>query len=122
MKRSWIVGLTLAYLATLAANRSQLVVRGASMEPTLQAGDRLLTVPVFGRALRAGLVVVVADPVDATHLVVKRIARIDGDRIVVLGDAPDRSTDSRQWGPVPRTSVRRIVVARWPDLTTPLHH
>lgn len=122
MRRSWIVGLTLAYLATLAANRSQLVVRGASMEPTLQAGDRLLTVPVFGRALRAGLVVVVADPVDATHLVVKRIARIDGDRIVVLGDAPDRSTDSRQWGPVPRTSVRRIVVARWPDLTTPLHH
>ena len=110
-----------AYVATWAANRSLVEVRGRSMEPALRAGDRLVTLPVRPGALRPGRVVVVADPTDADHLVVKRIAHLVGDRVTVLGDHAAASTDSRTWGPVPRAAIRRIVLRRWPDLRTRLH-
>lgn len=109
------------YLGVLAANRSLVEVRGASMEPTLWAGDRLLTVPARSASIRPGRVVVVADPADPTHLVVKRVSRADGGQVEVLGDDPAASTDSRTWGPLRPDAVRRIVVRRWPDLRTRLH-
>jgi nickel-type superoxide dismutase maturation protease len=118
--RRWAVIAILAYSGALAANRSQVVVQGASMEPALWPGDRLLTVPALPRALRAGMVVVVADPTDPSHRVVKRIREVGGGTVDVRGDAPDRSTDSRVWGRLPVRSVRRVAVARWPDLRTPL--
>jgi nickel-type superoxide dismutase maturation protease len=109
------------YLGVLAVNRSLVEVRGASMEPTLWAGDRLLTVPARPASVRPGRVVVVADPADEGHLVVKRVVSAEAGRVVVLGDQPAASTDSRTWGPLPRRAVRRIVVRRWPDLRTRLH-
>lgn len=118
--RRLVLSLFLAYLAILLANRSQVLVAGGSMEPALWPGDRLLTVPATPRALRAGQVVVVADPTDPGHLVVKRIHDVGAGTVDVRGDAPDRSTDSRQWGRLPIRQVRRIAVARWPDLRTPL--
>jgi nickel-type superoxide dismutase maturation protease len=114
-------GLGAVYLAVLAVNRSLVAVRGHSMEPALWAGDRLLTVPARPAWIRPGRVVVVADPADPDHLVVKRVASAERGRVVVLGDHPPASTDSRQWGPVPLGSVRRIVLRRWPDLRTRLH-
>lgn len=120
MRRRWAVVAISAYLGLLVANRSQMVIRGSSMEPALWPGDRLLTVPAIPRALRAGLVVVVADPTDPDHLVVKRIRDLGGGTVDVRGDAPDRSTDSRAWGRLPVGAVRRVAVARWPDLRTPL--
>lgn len=120
MVRRWVLTLVLAYLAALAVNRSQVVVRGPSMEPALWPGDRLLTVPVPRSALRAGQVVVVADPAEPTHLVVKRLHDVADGTVDVRGDAPDRSTDSRSWGRLPVRAVRRLAVARWPDLRTPL--
>lgn len=119
--RAVAVAIAAAYLATLAVNRSLVVVRGASMEPTLWAGDRLLTVPARRSSLRPGRVVVVADPADASHLVVKRVARAGGGEVVVLGDHPPASTDSRTWGPLPPGAIRRVVLCRWPDLRTRLH-
>jgi nickel-type superoxide dismutase maturation protease len=118
--RRWAFLAILVYLGVLVANRSQVVVQGSSMEPALWPGDRLLTVPALPRALRAGAVVVVADPADPTHRVVKRIRDVGGTTVDVRGDAPDRSTDSRTWGRVPRRAVRRVAIARWPDLRTPL--
>lgn len=109
------------YLATWAVNRSLVEVRGRSMEPALRAGDRLLTVPARPGWCRPGRVVVVVDPTDPQHLVVKRLARIEGARVTVLGDHPEASTDSRTWGSLPITSVRRVVVRRWPDVRTRLH-
>lgn len=123
-RRAWRrLGLCLAalYLVVLSVNRSLVVVRGPSMEPSLWPGDRLLTVPAWG-PLRPGQVVVVADPADPGHLVVKRVGTVDPRGVTVLGDDPERSTDSRDWGPVPRRAVRRLAVARWPDWRTPLHH
>lgn len=123
--RSWgrvLATATLVYLVTWTVNRSLVEVRGRSMEPTLRAGDRLVTVPARRRiGLRPGRVVVVADPTDADHLVVKRIAQVDDDRVTVLGDHAAASTDSRTWGPLPHAAVRRVVLRRWPDLRTRLH-
>lgn len=114
-----VVG-AVAELAALAVNRSLVVVRGPSMEPTLWPGDRLLTVPAHRAWLRPGQVVVVAAPDAPGHLVVKRLHAIGHGAADVRGDAPARSTDSRQWGPLPVAAVRRVAVARWPDLRTPL--
>ena len=119
----WGRGLAFAitcYLGVLGVNRSLVEVRGPSMEPALWPGDRLLTVPARAWRLRTGQVVVVADPADRHHEVVKRLTAIGRADVEVLGDAPDRSTDSRTWGRLPRSAVRRVAVARWPDLRTPL--
>jgi nickel-type superoxide dismutase maturation protease len=119
----WRVGVCVAagYGVVLGVNRSLVEVRGRSMEPTLRAGDRLLTVPARRAWLRPGRVVVVGDPSDADHLAIKRIASVGRGRVAVLGDHPEASTDSRTWGPLPVAAVRRIVVRRWPDLRTRLH-
>ena len=118
--RRWAVLALSVYLVVLAANRSQLVVQGPSMEPALWPGDRLLTLPAITRALRAGTVVVVTDPADPRHRLVKRIRDVGNGTVDLRGDAPDRSTDSRVWGRRPIRSVRRVALARWPDLRTPL--
>ena len=112
--------LAATYLGVLAVNRSLVVVRGASMDPTLWPGDRLLTAPSPPWPARIGQVVVVRDPTDPDHLVVKRLHARRRGAVDVRGDAPPRSTDSRQWGMLPAGAVRRVALARWPDLRTPL--
>ncbi|WP_165403788.1 nickel-type superoxide dismutase maturation protease [Egicoccus halophilus] len=111
--------LGVAWLLALTGNRSLVVVRGPSMLPRLWPGDRLLTVPAVG-PVRAGAVVVVRDPGEPDHLVVKRVAAVTGAGIDVRGDNPAASTDSRTWGPLPRSAVRRRALRRWPDLRSPL--
>ncbi|MFP4636400.1 MAG: nickel-type superoxide dismutase maturation protease [Nitriliruptoraceae bacterium] len=117
-----LAGLVVADLLAVAVNRSLVRVEGPSMEPSLRAGDVLLTVPASRRMLRPGRVVVVADPTQPGHLVVKRVRRVRPSGIEVLGDLAERSTDSRQWGPLPPGAIRRVVLARWPDVRSPVHH
>lgn len=85
------------------------------MEPTLSAGDRVVTVPAFW--LRPGQIVTVVDPRDAGRRprreLVKRLAGRVGRRWVVLGDNLAESTDSRAFGPVERRAVRRRVLGRY---------
>ncbi len=94
------------------------------MRPTLLPGDRLLTVPVV--RLRRGDLVVLADPTSPARLVVKRVGappgcdvRVGaavlaaGRGVVVLGDNPAASTDSRSYGPAPRAAVRGRVWYRY---------
>ena len=109
------------------------VVRGASMEPTLREGDRVLVDlwTTRHRAPRTGEIVVFRG-LDGDDLV-KRIARAPGpgdapyppssfrprdplgSLYVVLGDNPDASEDSRTFGPVPRERIRgRIAWRYWP--------
>jgi len=86
-------------------------VAGASMRPALEPGDRLLV--VRRRAYRPGSVVAVADPRDG-RLLVKRVTAVEPDgRLVVAGDDPDASTDSRTFGPVARALVRGQAVHRY---------
>ncbi len=116
------LGLLVAEVLAVAVNRSLVRVAGTSMEPALTDGDVLLTRPATRRCARPGRLVVVADPRNDDHLVVKRVRSVTAEGVDVRGDLPERSTDSRAWGPVPASAIRRIVVARWPDLRTPLHH
>ena len=76
-------------------------VVGGSMAPGLLPGDRLLVTPLA--PIRAGDVVALRDPRDRGRVLVKRVAAVLGAerRVVVLGDNPAASTDSRSFGPVP---------------------
>lgn len=88
-------------------------VDGASMEPTLESGDRVLA--LRGLPVRAGHLVLAADP-RTGRTVVKRVADVRGGLVVLRGDNPARSTDSRHFGPVPRRLVRgRVVYRYWPE-------
>ena len=104
----------ISYLAVLGLNRSLVVVRGGSMAPTLQPGDRLLTLRARPSRLRTGKLVVLHDPRDDDHLVVKRLVALTDGTADVRGDAPDASTDSRSWGRVPVGRIRRVVLIRLP--------
>ncbi len=59
-------------------------VAGHSMEPLLRHGDTLVYLRL---PLRAGHVVVAADPRD-DRLLVKRVAAIDRDGVILASDAP----------------------------------
>jgi nickel-type superoxide dismutase maturation protease len=85
------------------------------MRPTLTAGDRLVV--LRHRRYRPGDVVALVDPREPTRTIVKRIAAIDDDGIVVLGDNADASTDSRAFGPVAHDAVLGRAVYRYAPTT-----
>jgi len=91
------------------------VVSGDSMEPTLRDGDRVV-VRRLGRAPRPGEVVLVPDPRAPERNLVKRIAAVRPEGLELAGDQPDRSTDSRQFGPVDPRSVEGRVFFRYAPL------
>ena len=120
---TWLSAAIGCYLGLLTADRSRVVVRGHSMSPTLLPGDVLLTVPAIGPVqlrLTPGRVVLLADPQDDDHLVIKRVLAVDGTQLWLRGDDPTRSTDSRTWGWVDADRVRRLAIRRWPQVRTPL--
>jgi nickel-type superoxide dismutase maturation protease len=85
------------------------VVDGDSMRPALAHGDHLL---VLRLRPRIGDVVALHHP-RTGQVILKRVAAIDGDAVTVLGDDADHSTDSRSFGPVPRTSIIGRAVYRY---------
>jgi nickel-type superoxide dismutase maturation protease len=93
-------------------------VEGDSMAPALIAGDRLvvLRIPGVVQPLPAPrTVVAVRDPREPSRILVKRVAAVDRDAgtLEVRGDAPDASTDSRTFGPVPRALLVGRAVYRY---------
>ena len=90
----------------------RLEVTGASMLPTLVPGDRVLVVR-GRRGLAVGDLAVVPDPRQPARLVVKRVVRVDGGLVTVHGDNARASTDSRDFGPVPRQTVWGRAVYRY---------
>ena len=81
------------------------------MRPTLEPGDRVLAVRL-GRPRPRDLVAV-RDPRDTARTIVKRVDMARHDGVVVVGDNPDESTDSRHFGVVPNDLVRGRVVYRY---------
>ena len=93
-------------------------VAGESMEPALLRGDLILVDPTAfaRRPPRAGEIVVAPDPRDPARVLIKRVRRVEADgSLVLVGDRPDRSTDSRTFGEVdPQTVVGRPWLRYWP--------
>ena len=79
------------------------------MCPTLAPGDRVVALRCHRP--RPGDVVVLPDPRLPSRTLVKRVAAVGPAGFTVAGDAPDASTDSRSFGPVP--SVWGRVVYRY---------
>lgn len=112
-----LVGPLIACLAIAALVRrvvDVVEVRGPSMLPTLRPGDRLLVVRT-ARPARVGEVVLALDPRDARRELVKRVAAVTSDEVMLHGDNPAFSTDGRTFGSLPASAIRWRVVARcWP--------
>ena len=111
------IGLLFACLAVIAVARRWIdvvEVRGRSMAPSLQPGDRLVVVRA-PRPPRVGDVVLALDPRDAGRELVKRVARVDGDGVTLRGDNPAFSTDARAFGSLPPSAVRwHVAIRYWP--------
>ena len=87
------------------------------MAPRLPSGALVVARPIDSRTrLRVGDVVVARRPDRPELEIIKRIAAIDaGGAIVLEGDNPAASTDSRQFGPVTREHiVARVRWRYWP--------
>ena len=105
-------------LASLRVSRAY-VVEGDSMRPTLHDGDYVhalrLTSGVRRRLLRPDAIVVARRPDAPAITVIKRVAARDGAGLILLGDHPALSTDSRHFGPVDPSAVEAVVWLRyWP--------
>ncbi|HEV2361723.1 MAG TPA: nickel-type superoxide dismutase maturation protease [Acidimicrobiales bacterium] len=109
MKRADAVSLLVVgvgALVALASGRSlkRIEVSGPSMIPTLSHGDRLIVVRPPG-VVRPGDLVALRDPEDDRRLLVKRVTSRRREGLVVHGDNPGASRDSRDFGTVPHDAV-----------------
>jgi nickel-type superoxide dismutase maturation protease len=87
-------------------------VAGGSMLPAFRPGDRLLVMGPLLR-VRAGQVVAVEDPRPPGRLMVKRVHAVAHGHVDVRGDNEAASTDSRQFGRLPRSGVVGQVIYRY---------
>ena len=114
-KRVWLGAVVLVGGIFVVVSRltQRLVVEGASMSPFLRPGDRLLAIRHL--PIRPGNVVAAEDPRHPGRLIIKRVAAVDrhSGEVVLAGDNPAGSTDSRHYGPVPRSAIRSRAVFRY---------
>jgi nickel-type superoxide dismutase maturation protease len=87
-------------------------VEGTSMAPTLRAGTTVLYDPGCA-APNFGDIVVCKHPLE-NRLLVKRVARRDESGLMLLGDNPDQSTDSRTFGRAQTSDLLGRVVCTLP--------
>ena len=113
--RFWFLAAMVVALVPVAARRLDAVeVRGRSMAPSLEPGDRLLVVRLR-RPPRPGDVVVASDPRDPSRELIKRVASVDGRAVALRGDNPGASTDGRSFGVVPASAIGwRVAFRYWP--------
>ena len=116
-----LLGAAAGVAAGVAASRwlDVVEVHGGSMAPALLPGDRLLVESrsYLGRPPRPGEIVLAADPRQGDRELIKRVASVDPDTTAadLRGDAPDESTDSRDFGAVPLADIRwRAAFRYWP--------
>ncbi|WP_034272356.1 S26 family signal peptidase [Actinospica robiniae] len=145
-----VPALAIGWYAVWVLRRRLVVVdvHGASMEPTLRQGDRVLVRRIPAESVRTGDIVVIErsgagaaaeQPLQLDRLdrrrdwAIKRAAAVAGDPVpasvaaaagvtpgtavpagflVVLGDNPSRSADSRVWGYLPTERLLGVVRRR----------
>ena len=100
-------------LLVFVGRRTRFRVAGGSMSPLLHDGDTVIVDSrIYHRqAPQVGDVVVAEHPYEQ-RIIVKRISDIDEDSVILRGDNPAQSTDSRTLGPFPIGALIGQVTAR----------
>lgn len=83
------------------------------MSPALMPGDIVLTVPV---GLKKGSIVLAE--VNGRE-VIKRVDKLDGAKVHLIGDNRNDSTDSRHYGPVNKNVILGTIMIIFPKATNP---
>lgn len=109
--------LVLSLLASAFFAATQVaVVSGGSMEPAYHEGDRVLVERFLWRVagLEVGDVVVLEHPQGRGSLDLKRVSDTPAEAgtYYLLGDNLRNSTDSREWGSVPKTYIVGRVILK----------
>jgi nickel-type superoxide dismutase maturation protease len=112
-RRALLAAAMLGAMASLRWRPFRVEIAGDSMRPTLEPGDWAIATP--GGRVRTGHVVVLQRPDRPGLEVVKRVCGEEPAGLVVLGDNPAASTDSRHFGPVPGQAITgRVRLVYWP--------
>ncbi|ABI47899.1 nickel-type superoxide dismutase maturation protease [Synechococcus sp. CC9311] len=88
-------------------------VEGYSMWPTLKPKDPVIVRPLnqHSEVPPIGAIIVCIHPHQPSCRVIKRLSAVTDNQLTILGDYPDASTDSRQWGIISRKCLIGEVVA-----------
>jgi nickel-type superoxide dismutase maturation protease len=106
-----LVSTTVAVVLMGTRKLRRVQVAGDSMLPAFRPDDRLVIGPAGW--IRPGTVVAVHDPRSPGRLMVKRVHAVGRTWVDVRGDNPPASTDSRHFGPLPRSRLAGRVVYRY---------
>ncbi len=91
--------------------RHKYICEGPSMNPTLKDGEVVLV--NRNAEIEVGDIVIAKHPIEQNSEIVKRISRInEHGNYFLIGDNPEDSNDSRQFGAVTREYIKGKVVAR----------
>ena len=103
-------------LAWGMGRRVRYLVSGASMAPTLLAGDWVFVSQQFVKTNALNHAVIVAShPFQADVLLIKRVVACTEAGVTLMGDNPRASTDSDVLGIIPWSHVKGRVTCRWPQ-------
>ena len=88
-------------------------VDGDSMRPTLSPGDFVLVDPLAfkDQPPRLGDVVIARHPYRA-QMLIKRVSEIVDDGVILIGDQPEASSDSRGFGRIAFSAIIGQVTSR----------
>ena len=88
-------------------------VDGDSMRPTLAPGDFILVNPLAFKDQSPSLGdVVVARHPSRAQMIIKRVSDIVDDGVIVIGDQPEMSSDSRGFGRITFSAIIGQVTSR----------